>query len=218
MNGEGLENLMGTAPGYDDDDEEEDDIEVIDTDWSGQAGMDITLASSNNWGDIAQRKGLAFGDFAALTVFAWIGRWAWVECPLIEKRVPDGSLLCRSSHGSGAIDFGVLQTALPFYLGWFGVSPLLGSYANEATANQGEMIKKLAPAWGVSIPAGIAIRGLYKGEVPPVPFMVVSMVATGVALAAWRGAYTAVNPTSTANKRGGLLDGFKMVTTLLKRW
>jgi Protein of unknown function (DUF3054) len=42
------------------------------------------------------RWGLAVGDVIALTAFAWIG---------------------RGSHGSSALDFEVIKTALPFYAG-----------------------------------------------------------------------------------------------------
>jgi Protein of unknown function (DUF3054) len=44
------------------------------------------------------RWGLAVGDVIALTAFAWIG---------------------RGSHGSSALDFEVIKTALPFYAGLF---------------------------------------------------------------------------------------------------
>jgi Protein of unknown function (DUF3054) len=65
----------------------------------------------------------------------------------------------------------------------------------------------------------LAIRGAVKGDVPPVPFIIVSLIATGAALTAWRALYVVVNPTSTAaTKRGGVLDGFRMITTLLQRW
>lgn len=105
-------------------------------------------------------------------------------------------------------------------VGWFAASPILGAYTNAATASMGDMGKLLLPAWAVSIPLGIGIRALSKGgEMPPVPFAVTSMIFTLVALAAWRGLYTSFNPTSTDEyKRGGILDGFRMITTLLQRW
>ncbi|CAM9424985.1 unnamed protein product [Discosporangium mesarthrocarpum] len=172
--------------------------QVKDTQWSGQAGLDVTVQGSRRWGDLATRQGLAMGDVVTLVLFAYIG---------------------RSSHGMVSVDLSVLGTALPFIVGWLGVSPLLGAYTNTATASQGEMAKTLLPAWAVSIPIGIALRGVIKGEIPPVPFAVVAMISTLVLLGAWRALYTAVNPTSTEEyKKGGLLDGFRMITTLLQRW
>lgn len=71
---------------------------VVDTAWRGQAGLDVSEAGgeARNWGDLATRRGLAAGDLAALTLFAYVG---------------------RASHGMGSFDLGVLVTALPFYLG-----------------------------------------------------------------------------------------------------
>jgi Protein of unknown function (DUF3054) len=69
------------------------------------------------------------------------------------------------------------------------------------------------------VAVALAIRGAVKGEVPPTPFILVSLFAAGAMLAAWRGVYVVFNPTSTADtKRGGILDGFRMITTLLRRW
>lgn len=104
--------------------------------------------------------------------------------------------------------------------GWLAASPLLGAYTVSATSSVGDIGKTLVPAWGVSIPLALSIRALEKGgEVPPVAFVITSMIFTLVALGAWRALYTVVNPTSTDTyKKGGLLDGFRMITTLLRRW
>ena len=198
--GESLDEVdkMAAEMGYNFDDEEEQEIAVIDTKWSGQAGLDVTVAGQRNWFDIPNRPVLAAGDMLALTIFAYIG---------------------RASHGSGSIDLGVLATAAPFAAGWIGIAPLLGAYTAEATSSQGAMVRSLLTSWGVAVPAGIALRAWAKGEVPPTPFVVVSMAATFVVLAVWRGVYVAFNPTSTEEtKRGGILDGFRMITTLLQRW
>jgi hypothetical protein len=81
------------------------------------------------------------------------------------------------------------------------------------------MVKTLLPAWALSMPVAIALRSAAKGELPPLPFVAVSMIATGVILTAYRAAYVVINPTSTAEyKKGGVLDAFKMITTLLRRW
>ncbi|CAM9985335.1 unnamed protein product [Scytosiphon promiscuus] len=183
-----------------DEDEDEKDLEVTDTAWRGQAGLDVTDGDdgSRDWSDLSTRRGLAVGDVVALTMFAYVG---------------------RASHGMGSFDLGVLLTALPFIIGWLAISPILGAHTRSATATAGSAAKALLPAWGVSIPAGIFLRALSKGgEVPPVPFAVTSMVFTLAALMAWRQLYTAVNPTGDGDKQAGLLDGFRMITTLLQRW
>jgi Protein of unknown function (DUF3054) len=78
---------------------------------------------------------------------------------------------------------------------------------------------QLHHVYNTNTTVALAIRGAVKGDVPPVPFIIVSLVATGAALTAWRALYVVVNPTSTAaTKRGGVLDGFRMITTLLQRW
>ncbi|CAM9761738.1 unnamed protein product [Pylaiella littoralis] len=183
-----------------DEDEEEKDLEVTNTAWRGQAGLDVTNADdgSRDWGDLSTRRGLAAGDLVALTAFAYVG---------------------RASHGMASLDLGVLVTALPFLVGWLTFAPILGAHTRSATATPGSAAKSLLPAWGVSIPAAIFLRALSKGgEVPPIPFAVTSMVFTLAALMAWRQLYTAVNPTGEGDKQAGLLDGFRMITTLLQRW
>eukprot|EP00752_Nemacystus_decipiens_P006184 g5580.t2 len=183
-----------------DEDEEERDLDVTDTAWRGQAGLDITDANdgSRDWGDLSTRKGLAVGDLVALTMFAYVG---------------------RASHGMSSFDLGVLGTALPFLVAWLAVAPLLGAHTRSATATAGSAAKALLPAWGLAMPVAIFLRALSKGgEVPPVPFAVTSMVFTLAALMAWRQLYTAVNPTGEGDKQAGLLDGFRMITTLLQRW
>lgn len=183
-----------------DEDEDEKDLEVVDTAWRGQAGLDVSDSTDGDksWGVLADRKGLVVGDLVALTLFAYIG---------------------RASHGMAAFDLGVLVTALPFFVGWFSLSPLLGAYTKTATATAGDAAKSLVPAWGVSIPFAIFLRALSKGgEVPPLPFAITTMVFTFVALLGWREVYTAFNPTGEGDKQAGILDGFRMITTLLQRW
>ncbi|CAN0495862.1 unnamed protein product, partial [Laminaria digitata] len=103
--------------------------------------------------------------------------------------------------------------------GWLSLSPLLGAYTKTATATAGDAAKSLVPAWGVSIPFAIFLRALSKGgEVPPLPFAVTTMIFTFVALLGWREVYTAFNPTGEGDKKAGILDGFRMITTLLQRW
>ena len=95
----------------DDDDMEE--KAVMDTNWSGQSDVEQTFASENNWNDVTNRLGLAFGDFFALFIFAAIG---------------------RSNHDEGLNVIDVLGTAAPFVVSWFSLSPFLGAFNRKATS------------------------------------------------------------------------------------
>lgn len=111
------------------------------------------------------RPVLALVDAAALTGFAAVG---------------------KASHGAdGALDvLAVLSTALPFLLAWFATSPLTGVYQDTdksrslVTANA----RQVVPGWAVAVPLGCLLRGVLKGYVPPVSFVVVTLIATLVIL------------------------------------
>lgn len=62
-----------------------------------------------------------------------------------------------------------------------------------------------------------------QGEVPPTPFIAVSMVMTLLFLGAWRSLFVAltgseVEVKGTQGKKSGVMDIFRMVTTLINRW
>lgn len=75
-------------------------------------------------------------------------------------------------------------------------------------------------AWIVSIPAALAIRGVIKDYIPPTPFIIVSMCATFALLYGWRSLYITVfgNTSDEEYRKGGLLEVFSMISTLIKRW
>jgi hypothetical protein len=180
---------------------EDDEVEkgVRDTQWSGQSGLDIAVASSNNWDDLAKRPLLALGDVAALVAFASVG---------------------QGNHGESSDLLGGLWTATPFVLSWLAATPFLGAYSREATASKGGVLLKLAPGWVVAVPLALAVRGALKGAVPPTPFIGVAMVTTLAFTSAWRLLYvSALGETSDEETRSaGFLEVFKMVGTLVKRW
>ena len=112
---------------------------------------------------------LAAVDAASLVVFAAIG---------------------KSSHSpDGALDpVAVLVTALPFVAAWLFLSPLTGVYSPDDRGENvlSEVASKVARGWAASVPVGIALRGAIKGYVPPLPFVVVTLVSTLVILVAAR--------------------------------
>ena len=121
---------------------------------------------------------LASLDFVSLVTFAAIG---------------------KASHSAdGSLDIGaVLTTAFPFLFSWFATSPLTGIY-NEISRKGKEnnellgACKMTLKGWVVAVPLGIVGRGLIKGYMPPVPFIIVTMIATLVILTAVRLLYTIV--------------------------
>jgi hypothetical protein len=139
----------------------------------------------------------------------------------------------------------VIYTGLPFLLSWLAVSPFLGklteiiiyeivkmsaklqplpnslgSYSRGATATKGSALSGILAGWAVSMPLAIALRGVMKGDIPPTPFIVVSMVATLLFLSGWRFLYISlVGSTSDEEyKEAGFFEVFKMIGTLVRRW
>lgn len=117
---------------------------------------------------------------------------------------------------------------------------------------QGDALGAVVKAWAVAVPLGLVGRGIIKvhththvcssyihtymcartnppasfhtqGDVPPTPFIAVSMVMTLLFLGAWRSLYVKlaggeVEVQGAQGKRNGVLDIFRMVTTLIGRW
>ena len=172
---------------------------IRDTKWAGQSDVEESTLSKNNWADVVNRRGLAIGDLLVLVAFAAVG---------------------RSNHGEGLDVAGTLATAAPFVASWFVVGPFLGAFSRSATSSKGGAVVGLLGGWAVSMPVALAVRGAIKGEVPPTPFIAVSMVATLAFLAAWRVLFVSlVGETSDKEyKSAGAFEVFKMIGTLVKRW
>ena len=47
-------------------------------------------------------------------------------------------------------------------------------------------LRHYSKGWAAGIPLGLVLRGVSRGAVPPKPFIIVAMVATGVFLVGWR--------------------------------
>lgn len=115
------------------------------------------------------RPVLAAVDATALLVFAGIGK---------ASHSPDGSL-----------DIGaVVLTAAPFVASWLLTSPITGVYSPDD--RQTNLIKgtviKASKGWAVAVPLGCVLRGLIKGYAPPLPFVIVTLIATLVILSVAR--------------------------------
>jgi ABC-type antimicrobial peptide transport system permease subunit len=129
------------------------------------------------------------------------------------------ALIGRSNHNEGFDILSTLGTALPFVLSWALLSPLLGAYTGAATKAKSAILSGILPAWAISVPTGIAIRGALKGYVPPTPFIIVTLVSTLVLLYGSRYVYLSlVGSTNEEERDAGAFEIFKMIGTLVKRW
>ncbi|EFJ49633.1 hypothetical protein VOLCADRAFT_120715 [Volvox carteri f. nagariensis] len=169
--------------------------------WAGVARVDRGDKQESDWLSAAI---LAAGDLAALLVFAAAG---------------------RANHGE-PISGETFSTALPFILGWFVTAPFLGGFGADAR-KKGVRTAALTAikCWAVGIPAGVVLRGLFRGYVPPVPFIVVGLAVNGVLLVGWRSALAALTKQEETpsvktrrDKRGNPLEFLELLMSLTKRW
>jgi hypothetical protein len=142
---------------------------------------------------------LVAGDIAALMLFAAIG---------------------RGNHGEGVFLADVAATAAPFAAGWFLASPVAGTFGLAARgAKVGPAAAAAAKGWALGIPAGLVFRGIAKGAVPPKPFVIVSLAATGVFLIGWRAWFAkSAGGDVDGNKKGNPLEFMGLLMSLTKRW
>jgi hypothetical protein len=136
--------------------------------------------SSSSSKTLLDRPVLATLDLVALLVFAAIGK--------ASHAAGDGTSILQETTA-------VAWTALPFIVTWFGTSLVTGVYQ---TMDQTKITtenwlawswKQTIQGWIVAIPLGCVGRGLIKGYVPPLPFVIVTMMATLVILGLTRTAY-----------------------------
>ena len=117
--------------------------------------------AANNLSTPLDRPVLAAVDVVALLGFAAVG---------------------KASHSAdGSLDIGaVASVAFPFVTSWLLTSPLTGVYTEDAKDGNvvSESFLKAAKGWMIAVPLGIALRGVIKGYVPPLPFCIVTMIAT----------------------------------------
>ena len=117
---------------------------------------------------------LIVGDLVALLAFGVIG---------------------RATHDLSASDVaGVLETTIPFVIGWFAIAPWFGLFKAEIALSPSKVTSRALLAW---IPIGYPIslvlwalvrrRAIPEGIVPA--FAIAALVATVVFLLGWRLAY-----------------------------
>jgi hypothetical protein len=105
---------------------------------------------------------LAVGDVAAVALFAPIG------------------LL---SHDEGITLAGLARNAVPVALGYLAAALVVGTYRRPGW-------RTLVPAWALGVTAGVMVRAAIIGHGygrTTFTFLAVTLVVTGLLLAAWRG-------------------------------
>jgi DUF3054 family protein len=118
---------------------------------------------------------LVVGDAASFLLFAAIGRRTHAE-----------------SSGIAAIGQ-IAQTALPFALGWFAVSPFAGAFRRLKTTGVVPMWRRTQLAWIIAWPLALALRwALAPDHNVPVSFAAVILVANALFLGVWRAAFALV--------------------------
>lgn len=130
-----------------------------------------TESSSPKFSSPLDKPILAVLDLVALLVFAGVGK---------ASHATDGSL--------DLLAVGV--TAFPFIFSWLATSFFTGVYGPiDSQKWLQSSFQQTLQGWIVAIPIGCVGRGLIKGYVPPVPFLIVTMIATLIMLGATRTAY-----------------------------
>lgn len=123
------------------------------------------------------KPSLALLDFVSIFVFSAVGK--------------------ASHNNDGSLDIlAILTTAFPFLFAWYLTSPFIGLYENDAEESILQASKVAAKGWLIAIPLGICFRGILKGYVPPLPFVIVTMISTLIILTTSRVLYCVLNAKS----------------------
>ena len=120
------------------------------------------------------------------------------------------TIIGRLTHGGNVLNpFADLWVAMPFLLGFFAAAQPLGAYDDNAVGEDyGKMINNLVPAWAAGTAGGIFLRSLTKFALPPLSFSIVTLLFTGLFLAAPR-AYLVYQKT-------GVMPDFDEITASIK--
>ncbi len=112
---------------------------------------------------------LIVGDTASFLLFAAVGRRTHNE-----------------ASGLSAL-WQVVETALPFALGWFAVSPFAGAFRRSKTSRPWRMLARTELAWLVAWPVALLLRwAIAPDHNVPASFAAVILLANAVFLGVWR--------------------------------
>lgn len=115
------------------------------------------------------RVALVAGDVVSFFVFAGVGRRSHNE-----------------ASGLGAIAL-IAETAAPFALGWFLVSPFAGAFRRSLIGAPRRMLARTELAWLAAWPVALALRWAFSSDHQiPLSFAIVVLVSNAVFLGIWR--------------------------------
>lgn len=118
---------------------------------------------------------LTAGDVASFLVFAAVG---------------------RSTHNEASGVTALLQiaeTALPFALGWFVVSPFAGAFRRSKTTGPLRMLARTEFAWLLAWPVTLVLRwAIASDHNVPFSFAIVILLANALFLGLWRTAFALI--------------------------
>lgn len=96
----------------------------------------------------------------------------------------------RANHKESQSLIDLVNTAAPFVLAWFAISPWFGAFGRrggDMTTRTRTLIRRASIAWAIACPAGLLLRALVWHQGVPVSFDVITLVFNGVLLVGWRG-------------------------------
>lgn len=118
---------------------------------------------------------LAAGDAASFLLFAAVGRRTHDEASGITALLQ------------------IAETALPFALGWFAISPFAGAFRRNKTTGLWRMLTRTEFAWLLAWPVTLMLRwAIAPDHSVPFSFAIVILLANAVFLGLWRTAFTLV--------------------------
>lgn len=118
---------------------------------------------------------LTVGDVASFLVFAAVGRSTHDEASGITALLQ------------------VAETALPFALGWFVVSPFVGAFRRSKTTGVRRMLARTELAWLLAWPVALVLRWVIAPDHSvPFSFAIVILLANAVFLGLWRTAFALI--------------------------
>ncbi len=96
----------------------------------------------------------------------------------------------RRSHGEAVGLDAILQTvqtAAPFAIAWFIISPFLGAYRRELESQPRIMALRTLLSWLAAWPLSMIFRGVFVDHaVPPWTFALITLVTNTILLLLWR--------------------------------
>lgn len=132
------------------------------------------MTSQSTVGEPGVARTLIVGDVLALFVFGVVGRMTH-DLPASEVA-------------------GVLESTLPFVVGWFVVTPWFGLFRAEVATSPARVVTRSLLAWvPIGFPISIILWALVRGraipdEIAP-EFVVAALAVTVLLLAGWRVVY-----------------------------